>query len=84
MAWTVEFTPHKEQVGTLVVRWTGLLPEDEWTFPAVSVDLAKVKDLTGYAAKIKALKAEQDAEKSKPPQYQPVLDALADALNGGK
>ena len=83
MAWTVEFTPHKEQVGTLVARWTGQLPEDEWTFP-LSVDLAQVNDLTPYAEKVKALKAAHDAEKSKPAKYQPALDALAAALNEGK
>jgi len=81
--WTVTFTPQKEQVGTLTATWTGALPEDTWE-SSTSVDLSLVKDLTPYAEKIKAIKADYDAEKVKPAPYQPALDALTAALNGGK
>ncbi len=83
MTWTVEFSPQKEQVGTLFVRWSDKLPEDAWEF-SLSIDMAKVKDLSEYAAKIKAIKAQNDVEKAKVPDYQGALDTLAAALNGGK
>ena len=81
--WTVTFNPQKEQVGTLTATWAGALPEDDWQ-QSMSVDLSQVKDLTPYAEKLKAMKLEHDTEKAKPAPYQPALDALEAALNGGK
>lgn len=81
--WTVTFQPQKGDVGTLIMEWQGSAPEDVFGY-SVSVDLAQVTDLAPFADKIKALKAEHDAEKAQPPKYQAALDALANALNGGK
>ena len=83
MVWAVTFAPLKGQVGTLLVSWTGEQPGDVWEFP-LSIDLSQVKDLTPYADKVKAMKADHDAEKAKTPDYQKALDDLQSALNGSK
>lgn len=83
MTWVVEFQPQKDRVGTLVLSYAGAQPVDAWQ-TQFSIDLSIVKTLDGYAEKAKAMKAQADTERTKVPDYQPLLDGLAAALNAGE
>jgi len=80
--WSATFTDGGKGVGTLTATFDdGINPM--WSH-SISLDLAKVRDLTPFADKLKAMYGEHVAERQKPDPNAALVDALVTALNGGK
>lgn len=82
MTWTATFVDNGKGVGTLTATFDNTV-DPVWS-QSFSLDLNKVKDLTPFADKFKAMYAEYTAERQKPNPNAALIEALTQSLNGGK
>lgn len=82
MTWTATFTDNGKGIGTLIATFDNTV-DPVWSH-SFSLDLTKIKDLTPFADKLKAMYLEYTAERQKPDPNAALVEALVQSLNGGK